>query len=98
MRKAGAFPQPGEIQNGQGLFHATLYRCYFGVGTVSIRPSEWITVPVPLPLGTTIAWPPPGVVVVWYPGPPPVVTEGPPGVWMIWPLGLRPGGAAGGAA
>jgi hypothetical protein len=36
-----------------------------GVGTVSMRPSEWIMVLVPLPFGTTIAEPPPGVVVVW---------------------------------
>jgi hypothetical protein len=35
-----------------------------GVGTVSIVPLEWMMVLVPLPLGTTMADPPPGVVVV----------------------------------
>jgi hypothetical protein len=38
---------------------------HFGVGTVSILPSECMIVLVPLPLGTTMADPPPGVVVVW---------------------------------
>ena len=40
-------------------------RDYFaGVGTVSMRPSEWMIVLVPLPFGTMIEEPPPGVVVV----------------------------------
>jgi hypothetical protein len=34
------------------------------VGAVSILPSECMMVLVPLPLGTTIAVPPPGVVMV----------------------------------
>jgi hypothetical protein len=37
---------------------------HLGVGTVSILPSLWITVLVPLPFGTIIDWPPPGVVLV----------------------------------
>jgi hypothetical protein len=37
---------------------------HLGVGTVSILPSEWITVLVPLPFGTMIDWPPPGDVPV----------------------------------
>jgi hypothetical protein len=47
---------------------------------------------VPLPLGTMIAEPPPGVVVVWYLSVPPLVTAGPLGVWYTCPAGLRPGG------
>ncbi len=35
-----------------------------GVGMVSIEPSDLITVLVPLPFGTTIAEPPPGMVIV----------------------------------
>ena len=37
---------------------------HLGVGMVSIEPSDLITVLVPLPFGTTIAVPPPGMVIV----------------------------------
>jgi hypothetical protein len=37
---------------------------YLGVGMVSIMPPPWITVLVPLPLGTMIDCPPPGLVLV----------------------------------
>jgi hypothetical protein len=37
---------------------------HFGEGIVSMRPSGWITVLVPLPFGTTIDCPPPGEIVV----------------------------------
>ena len=41
------------------------WRFQRGVGTVSILPSECMIVLVPLPLGTTMAEPPPGGVMVW---------------------------------
>ncbi len=58
--------QPGKIQHGERLaHHPTDISTYLGDVTVSIVPSEWMTVLVPLPFGTTIADPPPGVTVLW---------------------------------
>jgi hypothetical protein len=38
--------------------------CHLGVGMVSIMPPPWITVLVPLPFGTMIDCPPPGLMLV----------------------------------
>ena len=35
-----ALTQPGKVKNCKWLLHIALYRCHFGVGIVSIRPSE----------------------------------------------------------
>jgi hypothetical protein len=35
----------------------TVFPAYFGVGTVSVVPSGWMMVLVPLPFGTVIDWP-----------------------------------------
>lgn len=59
--EADLLPEPREIQNGNGVVHGS----HLGVGMVSMRPSAWITVLVPLPFGTTIDCPPFGLTVVW---------------------------------
>src|SRR5215472_2976952 len=64
QRPAGALAQPGEVEDGHWRFGIG-HEVQRGVGTVSILPSECMIVLVPLPLGTTMAEPPPGGLMVW---------------------------------
>jgi len=63
---AGSRATPGRVFPFDGVAGTPSVPVHhFGVGTVSILPSEWMIVLVPLPLGTTTAEPPPGSVSVW---------------------------------